>query len=308
MDSKQKYFFRKEISYLVRGVIWYFIITMLVSRICLELLQREQINEDIAMGLASIGSVTTGVVVLFIRNILFDKRTGAFEKTKKMELSTFVQSFSLILMIQFLFLIITNLIEVILNYMGVTMKEAVDLASGSSNSGITMLLYAGIIGPVAEEIVFRGLVLKGFQKYGKSFALICTSVIFGLGHLNPIQIGLAIPMGMILGYITIEYSIKYAILLHIINNLILGNAVAWFLDQLPEEIAYVLFYGILMLGFVMGVMVLKKNYRKLKEWFIENTAKKHCYRYVVTLPSVVVLGIFDVGISLTMIILLITTL
>ena len=71
--------------------------------------------------------------------------------------------------------------------------------------------------------------------------------------------GLAIPMGILLGYIAMEYSIKWAILLHITNNLFLGNVFEWLLDQLPETMSYITYYGCLTAGIVIGIMVLVKD-------------------------------------------------
>lgn len=155
MDYEQRHLFRKDMGYLIRGLIWYFLIISLVAEISAALLQRSGINENSAAGTASIISVLIGAGVLFIRNILFDKRADIFKKPEKqMHLSTFVKSFFLILMLQFLFSIITSVIEWVLNAMGFTMETSVSLASGDYDLSIAMIMYAGIIGPIVEEVVF----------------------------------------------------------------------------------------------------------------------------------------------------------
>lgn len=307
MDHEQKRLFRKDIGYHIRGLIWYFLVIYFVTGISAAVLQRGGMDENSTAGTASIISVLIGVGVLFIRNILFDKKADIFKQTKKqMHLNTFAKFFFLVLMLQFLFSTITSFIECVLNAMGFTMEMAVSLASGGYDFSIAMIAYAGVIGPAAEEVVFRGLLLKGFQKYGKVFALIITSVLFGLGHLNPVQMGLAIPMGILLGYIAMEYSIKWAILLHITNNLLLGNVFEWLLDQLPETMSYITYYGCLTAGFVIGIMVLVKERGKLKKWFSDNATPKEYYKWAITQPSVIILCIFAILMNVVMMALSIT--
>lgn len=70
----------------------------------------------------------------------------------------------------------------------------------------------------------RGFLMRRFEKYGKGFAVIVSAVLFGVMHGNPLQIVMN-AVGLILGYIAIEYSIKWSIILHIANNFILGDVI-----------------------------------------------------------------------------------
>ncbi len=48
------------------------------------------------------------------------------------------------------------------------------------------LIVALVLGPISEELVFRGIVLRGFlQQYSMRKAIVASSVLFGLFHLNP---------------------------------------------------------------------------------------------------------------------------
>ncbi len=77
-----------------------------------------------------------------------------------------------------------------------------------------------IIAPITEEYVFRGVLLSGLKRYGERFAIITTSILFGLIHGNLYQ-GISVTLfAMVLAYITIKKeSILPAIGLHIANNL-----------------------------------------------------------------------------------------
>ena len=306
MERGQRKLFRKETGYIIRGLIWYFLVMILIAMGSTAVFLRGGMNRGEAEGTGYIIGVAAGVAVLFVRNILFGKKTDVFAETgKRMRFRTFAVFFCLILMMQFLFITGTWVIESVLNAAGLTMETAVSHAAGEEHTGISMLLYSGIAGPVAEEIVHRGMVLKGLRKNGKAFALILSSLLFGLGHINPVQICLAVPMGVLLGYIAVEYSVKWAILLHIANNLLLGNLFVRLLDQMPEILSDLVFFGCLTAGSVAGIIALVKNRGKLKSWFAENAAPKGYLRCAFTLPSVLILCVADllmgVGWMVTMI-------
>lgn len=173
MERGQRKLFRKETGYIIRGLIWYFLVMILIAMGSTAVFLRGGMNRGEAEGAGYI----IGVAVLFIRNILFGKKTDVFAETgKRMRFRTFAVFFSLILMIQLLFITGTWVIESVLNAAGLTMETAVSHAAGEEHTGISMLLYSGIAGSVAEEIVHRGMVLKGLRKNGKAFALILSSL------------------------------------------------------------------------------------------------------------------------------------
>lgn len=84
-----------------------------------------------------------------------------------------------------------------------------------------VLLMVGIIGPVSEEFVFRGVFYHGFRKSGRIIgAMIWSAILFGLTHMNFNQMSYAIVVGLI-GTFLIEGcgSIFYSILLHVCINM-----------------------------------------------------------------------------------------
>lgn len=94
---------------------------------------------------------------------------------------------------------------------------------------IFMFLGVVLIGPICEEIVFRGIILEGLLKnYSHQKAVVFSAVIFGLIHLIPIQVINAFFMGIVLGWIYLKTrSLWVCIALHVINNglsVLLGDA------------------------------------------------------------------------------------
>ncbi len=87
---------------------------------------------------------------------------------------------------------------------------------------MALLLGGALIGPICEEIIFRGVILEGLaKKYDPTKALIFSALIFGLVHLQPLQVIGAFFAGLILGWIYLKtQSLWVVIALHIINNFI----------------------------------------------------------------------------------------
>ena len=76
-----------------------------------------------------------------------------------------------------------------------------------------------VLAPIFEELIFRGMILQTLSKYNKMFAIIVTSLLFGLLHLNITQAIPAFFMGLVLCYMYVQTdSILVTILAHAGNN------------------------------------------------------------------------------------------
>jgi membrane protease YdiL (CAAX protease family) len=89
-----------------------------------------------------------------------------------------------------------------------------------SGDPIIMSVHLGILGPIGEEIFFRGFAHKTLKrKYGLKKGIILSSLFFGIYHGIPWQIPYAFAAGCILAYVYEKtQSIYTPILFHIINN------------------------------------------------------------------------------------------
>ena len=89
-----------------------------------------------------------------------------------------------------------------------------------------------IVAPIFEELIMRGVILDGFLKrYNPQKAILYSSIIFGLIHLNPWQFIDAFIGGLYIGWIYYRTrSIIPCIAIHVFNNL-----VAFSMFLLPEE-------------------------------------------------------------------------
>jgi membrane protease YdiL (CAAX protease family) len=80
------------------------------------------------------------------------------------------------------------------------------------------LVYVILIGPIFEELIFRGAIMGPLRKYGSNFAILFSSLLFGLYHGVVLQIPFAFVMGLVLGYACTRWSLRTSIALHIISN------------------------------------------------------------------------------------------
>lgn len=79
-----------------------------------------------------------------------------------------------------------------------------------------------ILAPILEEIIFRGIILRGLlTKYTPKFSIIISALIFGMVHGKPLQIWGALLLGLLFGWIYYKTkSLGTTILLHFFANLI----------------------------------------------------------------------------------------
>lgn len=95
-----------------------------------------------------------------------------------------------------------------------------DTFSGISHN-VLGALSISLFGPILEEVMFRGAI-QGYitRKTGKPIlAIIVASLIFGIFHINPIQVVYASLLGMIFGWIYYRTgSLLSVIVGHVLNN------------------------------------------------------------------------------------------
>ncbi|CBZ49165.1 CAAX amino terminal protease family protein [Streptococcus gallolyticus subsp. gallolyticus ATCC BAA-2069] len=79
-------------------------------------------------------------------------------------------------------------------------------------------LYICVIGPIIEELIYRGTLMTQLKKYGIHFAILFSAFYFGLIHHDLYQ-GISAGLGgIIFGYVAYRYSLLYSIVLHITSN------------------------------------------------------------------------------------------
>lgn len=177
-------------------------------------------------------------------------------------------------------------LEWVLNQFDRSALDMLEQVSGYSDS-FSMFLYASILGPISEEILFRGYVLRTLEPFGKKFAIFGSALLFGLFHGNLLQAPYAFLVGLVLGYVTVEYSLFWAIGVHIFNNFVLADLLTRMEESMPAggqntvEILMVLF-GLASVGFLFRGRAVLRGYHDL-------TMDRRCLKCFFTNSGVVVL-------------------
>ena len=239
-----------------------------------------------------------GAVVL----LLWKKRQFCFseiwKKRGSMSLSDFCALLCIFVSGQALFQILAIAMEFLFNQFGLSIVKSIETASFTADS-ISMFLYVALIAPVFEEILFRGWILRTLEPYGRKFAIFASAFMFGIFHGNPVQTPYAFAVGLVLGYVTVEYSMAWAIVLHVINNFVLGDILPRLMQLLPDFAGELIWFVIIWCSAVAALVILLVNRHKIAVYLRNGKIHPLCLKSFFTSPGVLVLtGVMTVSMIL----------
>ena len=96
----------------------------------------------------------------------------------------------------------------------------------------------GIVGPICEELIFRGFMLRSLLRSGANvhMAIVFQAFLFGVIHGNPFQFSYAWPLGILFGYMTVYSGYRFStVILHSTTNLFAVFAMYGFIPALPSD-------------------------------------------------------------------------
>lgn len=183
------------------------------------------------------------------------------------------------------------------NYIGVLLTQIISVIKGSpvsntilevaTSSNIWVNFFIMVIcAPIAEELIFRKLLIDRTVKYGEATAVVFSGLMFGLFHGNLNQFVYALVLGLFFGFIYVKTgNIRYTIFLHMLVNFIgsilgvlmlnwlgddfmnaLNNSadiMTYAMSNLPKMMVYFL-YAFVLLGIaIAGIILLIVNAKKI---------------------------------------------
>lgn len=103
--------------------------------------------------------------------------------------------------------------------------EPMELSGVTSAQNIVQLLseivIIGFLPAICEEIFYRGYVLRGLERKGKTYALLISSLLFAVMHGNFQQMTYAFALGFLLGFVVLKTdSLLSSIVMHATFNII----------------------------------------------------------------------------------------
>lgn len=210
-------------------------------------------------------AAAVGLLILLIWKKPRFWKEEIWAKGRPMKVSTFFGILSVFLGAQLVSQLIMIGLELLLNLFGLSAAAGVEALSIDPDN-FSLFLYASLLAPVTEEILFRGLIQRSLMPFGKRFAIFCSAFTFGLFHGNLIQTPYAFAVGLVLGYVAAEYSIGWAMLLHMINNLLIADSLNRLTAGLPENVAAVVIWSVLLFFAVAGTVVLISKRKQIRQW------------------------------------------
>ena len=229
-----------------------------------------------------------GAVLLLI----WKKRQFCFHdiwnQQKPMKAGSFFMLLSIFLSAQALVQLSAVAMDWFFGLFDVSVMDALEEMSVNGDT-LSMFLYMGVAAPLFEEIIFRGFVLRTLEPYGRKFAILGSAFLFGIFHGNILQTPFAFAVGLILGYVTVEYSIVWAMLLHTINNLILGDTLTRITQLLPPWAGELIFAAIIWGSFLAAVIIMVVKRKQVIDYFSGPKIHPLCLKSFFTSPGILFL-------------------
>ena len=193
------------------------------------------------------------IVALLIR--LRDKQVNFFP-FKKMNAKRALLSIPIGLTVCIGANIVVNIIITLFENAGVKLSQQSDaMAEPKSAFALIITLVSTAVMPaLLEEFAIRGVILQPARRYGMAFAIISSSVIFGIMHGNLIQAPFAFIVGLCFAFFAIKCdSLWISVILHFINNgfsVIMG----YLGERMPESAFNLMYYIIIGVVALAGVV------------------------------------------------------
>lgn len=147
--------------------------------------------------------------------------------------------FTDMLLVAFIFLcsypvaLFVNLVgNIFISMSGNLIKSPIPMANSFNEYFILLMIVAGSAG-ICEEILFRGLVLRGYESLGKWPSIIFTALLFSMLHINIQNIFGPLFLGIVLGYVVYTTNSIFAGMVgHFVNNAV-SVTIGYLVMQLP---------------------------------------------------------------------------
>ena len=137
-----------------------------------------------------------------------------------------------------------------------------------------MVFTAIVLAPILEEMLFRGVIQGAVTRRKGPFAgVLISALIFGIIHLNPVQVVNAFFVGLVLGYVYHRTCTLWSVIvLHMLNNsfsyfmwMLSGNQIASLREVVTNQTVYTVIYTISAVLCVVSFVFLFRNLRDKEE-------------------------------------------
>lgn len=211
-------------------------------------------------------NVITQIVILFALSVfLFNtltknklRDTFKFFGYKKISAKAVLISIGIGVIVYFLNVFVATFFNVLLAFFGYSStSSSITPSSYPFWLFLVNVLVSAVLPGICEETAHRGLLLKGLSGHGQRFALIMSSLLFGLMHMNIDQFFYATLIGILVGYLALICdSIYPAMIIHFMNNFLSTFAGYSSFNNLGFEKIINGFNVVLQRSFILGFLLI----------------------------------------------------
>ncbi len=118
--------------------------------------------------------------------------------------------------------VLANIISLYMSSVGMDLPDSSSAVPFQGWLPLLITVFTGAVLPAfLEEMLMRGFIMGGMAKFDKRTALVVSSLLFGIMHLNPIQNLFAVIAGFVMGYFVLKSnSLWIGVIVHFLNNFI----------------------------------------------------------------------------------------
>lgn len=225
--------------------------------------QPELISSSMFTMLGNLFSVTVSVlIILLIACLMMKIDFSCMLKPEKKHVKQAAVWFPACMAINSAVSIIVSVFTVFMGEKGITVpKSDLTLSKPGAMVVIVQVAYVIVIGPIAEEFIYRGIILTLLKPFGKWLAVFTSALIFGLMHGNIPQAVAAFAGAIVYGLVAVKCnSIIPTILIHIANNFIAGYPDFCDVYNLPMWV----YYAFMIIFALAGVYIIFTRITELK--------------------------------------------
>ncbi len=190
--------------------------------------------------------ILADVLMVVLSAIIIYARGGKFNKYTGMSKASVIQIVAALIAGAGIWYVSINVLSDLLTGTQALYEYNRHMNTLASASPILVLVLTVVIAPVTEEIMFRGALFNSLTRMAnKPIAIIVTSIIFAAAHGDPVQMGYAFVLGVMLGLLRAESGqLLPCIALHfsfnLMNYFISGYFMPIWLAIVISVIAYAL--------------------------------------------------------------------
>ncbi len=254
------------------AILLFLLLSNILTLILVPIIELFTTNKDFQLSIAS--SITTIIVIIYLAKRYTKKLNFQIPMTVKgnWNYKTILITFIIFLGLNFIFSLLFSGINLLLQPLGYQLVDYATRFEPKNNIDLILqLLSICIIAPIFEEIFFRGIVLHGLKPYGNGFAIIISSLFFGMMHGSLLHNISMFICSLALGYLAIKtQSIIPGIIVHFLNNVL--ACVLTFLEV--SSIGTIISVGLLLISAIYTIYFLLRHKVQIKEYWEMNKGEK----------------------------------